>query len=159
MPSPDLSRRAVVTGLGAITPIGNDHPTFWRNLVAGVSGAGPITSLRRDGLRRAYRGRGQGLRSDGRHGPQDGAPHEPLHPPRDGGRQGGRRRRRPRFQRLAPGASGPGGRCVNTGGGGLEQVIDGAEMLRAKGPDFVSPFAIPAVSDRWPPASSRWSTA
>src|SRR5687767_2091946 len=43
MPSPDLSRRAVITGVGAITPIGNDHPSFWRNLVAGVSGAGPIT--------------------------------------------------------------------------------------------------------------------
>ena len=39
MPNKDLSRRAVVTGLGAVTPIGNDHPTFWRNLVAGVSGA------------------------------------------------------------------------------------------------------------------------
>ncbi len=45
VPSQDLSRRAVVTGLGAVTPIGNDHPTFWRNLVAGVSGAGPITSF------------------------------------------------------------------------------------------------------------------
>jgi 3-oxoacyl-(acyl-carrier-protein) synthase len=43
VPSQDLSRRAVVTGLGAVTPIGNDHPTFWRNLVAGVSGGGPIT--------------------------------------------------------------------------------------------------------------------
>jgi 3-oxoacyl-(acyl-carrier-protein) synthase len=45
VPSQDLARRAVVTGLGAVTPIGNDHPTFWRNLVAGVSGAGPITSF------------------------------------------------------------------------------------------------------------------
>ena len=43
MPDTDPSRRAVVTGLGAVTPIGNDHPTFWRNLIAGVSGAGPIT--------------------------------------------------------------------------------------------------------------------
>ena len=43
MPDTDLSRRAVVTGLGAVTPIGNDHATFWRNLVAGVSGGGPIT--------------------------------------------------------------------------------------------------------------------
>ena len=43
MPDIDLSRRAVVTGMGAVTPIGNDYPTFWRNLVAGVSGGGPIT--------------------------------------------------------------------------------------------------------------------
>lgn len=35
--------RVVITGLGAVTPIGNDVPTFWENLVKGVSGAGPIT--------------------------------------------------------------------------------------------------------------------
>ena len=36
-------KRVVVTGLGAITPVGNDVPEFWENLVNGVSGAGPIT--------------------------------------------------------------------------------------------------------------------
>ena len=36
-------KRVVVTGLGAITPIGNTVPEFWENLVNGVSGAGPIT--------------------------------------------------------------------------------------------------------------------
>ena len=38
-------RRVVVTGLGALTPIGNDVPTFWESLVNGVSGAGPITHI------------------------------------------------------------------------------------------------------------------
>lgn len=37
------SRRVVVTGLGAISPIGNDVPTIWENVSNGVSGAGPIT--------------------------------------------------------------------------------------------------------------------
>ena len=36
-------KRAVVTGLGAITPLGNDVETTWTNAVAGKSGAGPIT--------------------------------------------------------------------------------------------------------------------
>lgn len=36
-------KRVVVTGLGALTPIGNTIPEFWENLVNGVSGAGPIT--------------------------------------------------------------------------------------------------------------------
>lgn len=36
-------KRVVVTGLGAVTPIGNDAQTTWINAVAGVSGAGPIT--------------------------------------------------------------------------------------------------------------------
>ena len=36
-------RRVVVTGLGAVSPIGNDVPTMWENAINGVSGAGPIT--------------------------------------------------------------------------------------------------------------------
>ncbi len=36
-------KRVVVTGLGAITPLGNDVATAWSNAVNGVSGAGPIT--------------------------------------------------------------------------------------------------------------------
>ena len=36
-------KRVVVTGLGAITPVGNNVPEFWENLVNGFSGAGPIT--------------------------------------------------------------------------------------------------------------------
>lgn len=36
-------KRVVVTGLGAVTPIGNDVPTFWNSLIQGVSGAKPIT--------------------------------------------------------------------------------------------------------------------
>ena len=36
-------RRVVVTGLGALTPIGNNVESFWNGLVSGESGAGPIT--------------------------------------------------------------------------------------------------------------------
>ena len=36
-------KRVVVTGLGAVTPLGNSVPEFWDNLVKGVSGAKPIT--------------------------------------------------------------------------------------------------------------------
>ena len=36
-------KRVVVTGLGALTPLGNDVNETWKNAVAGVSGAGPIT--------------------------------------------------------------------------------------------------------------------
>jgi beta-ketoacyl-acyl-carrier-protein synthase II len=41
--SPDYNRRVVVTGLGVISPVGNDVETAWSNLVRGVSGLGPIT--------------------------------------------------------------------------------------------------------------------
>jgi len=38
-------RRVVVTGLGAVTPLGLGIEEYWRNLIAGKSGAGPITSF------------------------------------------------------------------------------------------------------------------
>ncbi len=38
-------RRVVVTGLGAVTPLGSDVETTWGRLVAGDSGAGPITAF------------------------------------------------------------------------------------------------------------------
>lgn len=38
-------RRVVVTGLGALTPIGNNVQEFWNGLANGVSGAGPITKF------------------------------------------------------------------------------------------------------------------
>ncbi len=38
-------RRVVVTGLGAITPIGNTLPEFWKSLLESKSGAGPITKF------------------------------------------------------------------------------------------------------------------
>ena len=38
-----MKRRVVVTGMGAITPVGNDVATTWQALLDGKSGAGPIT--------------------------------------------------------------------------------------------------------------------
>lgn len=37
------NRRVVITGLGALTPIGNNVSDYWNNLLDGVSGAGPIS--------------------------------------------------------------------------------------------------------------------
>lgn len=38
-------RRVVVTGLGMLSPLGNDVDSTWKNILAGVSGIGPITSF------------------------------------------------------------------------------------------------------------------
>ncbi|OYV67215.1 MAG: beta-ketoacyl-[acyl-carrier-protein] synthase II, partial [Gemmatimonadetes bacterium 21-71-4] len=40
-----MKRRVVVTGLGALTPVGNDVAATWRGLLAGHSGAAPITKF------------------------------------------------------------------------------------------------------------------
>jgi 3-oxoacyl-[acyl-carrier-protein] synthase II len=40
-----MKRRVVVTGMGSITPVGNDVAATWRGITAGVSGGGPITKF------------------------------------------------------------------------------------------------------------------
>ena len=40
-----MKRRVVITGLGAVTPIGNDVPSFWDSIRAGRIGIGPITKF------------------------------------------------------------------------------------------------------------------
>ena len=45
-----MKTRVVITGLGAITPIGNDVASFWENIKNGVSGIGPLTKCDTEGL-------------------------------------------------------------------------------------------------------------
>jgi 3-oxoacyl-[acyl-carrier-protein] synthase II len=40
-----IMKRVVITGMGAITPLGNTVSEFWQNILAGKSGAGPITKF------------------------------------------------------------------------------------------------------------------
>ena len=146
MPSEDLARRAVVTAMGAITPIGNDAETYWTNLVAGVSGAGPITSFDTTG-----------------HDVRIAAEVKDFDPTVAMDRKMARRMSRfvhfgvaaateavaksgIDFQTWSPEARDRAAVVVNTGGGGMEEVVGGAYTLRDKGPGQVSPFAIPALS-------------
>jgi 3-oxoacyl-[acyl-carrier-protein] synthase II len=142
----DLSRRAVVTGIGAVTPIGNDHPTTWRSLAAGVSGGGPITSFDASGF-----------------DVRIAAEVKNFDPTVAMDRKMARRMSRFVHFAMAAGKEAvadagldfstwtPEQRdrvavAVNTGGGGMEVVVIGAEVLETKGPGQVSPFSFPALS-------------
>jgi 3-oxoacyl-[acyl-carrier-protein] synthase II len=142
----DPARRAVITGLGAVTPIGNDHPTFWANAKAGVSGGGPITHFDASDL-----------------DVRIAAEVKDFDPATGMDRKMARRMSRFIHFAMAAGKEAvadagldfsdwtPEQRdrvsvIVNTGGGGLEQVIDGHVTTMERGPRFVSPFAIPALS-------------
>lgn len=69
-------RRVVVTGMGAVTPVGNDISSFWSSLTGGMHGIGPITRFDtaefkakvaaevKDFDPRAYMDKSQALRSD-----------------------------------------------------------------------------------------------
>jgi 3-oxoacyl-[acyl-carrier-protein] synthase II len=136
----------VITGMGAVTPIGNDAKTFWRNLLAGVNGGGPITSFDPTGF-----------------DVRIAAEVKDFDPTIAMDRK--MARRMSRFIHFGVAAAKEAvedagldftdwpierrdraGVAINTGGGGMEQVIEGAEAVRTKGPGQVSPFAIPALS-------------
>jgi 3-oxoacyl-[acyl-carrier-protein] synthase II len=146
LPESDLSRRAVITGLGVVSPIGNDYPTFWQNLLAGVSGAGPISTFDASDF-----------------DVQIAAEVKDFDPAIAMDRKMARRMSRFIHFAMAAGKEAvadsgldftqwsPEQRdrvsvAVNTGGGGIEQVIIGGEVLRTKGPGSVSPFSFPALS-------------
>jgi len=46
-----MSKRVVITGLGCISPVGNDVPTTWQSLIDGKSGAGPLTRYDTSGFK------------------------------------------------------------------------------------------------------------
>ena len=146
MPEQDPARRAVVTGLGAIMPIGNDFPAYWSNLQAGVTGTRTIRSF--DASAHEVRIAAEVIGFD----PATvmdakmarrmsrfihlamGAGKEAI---RDSGID---------FEAMTPEQRDRVGVVVNTGGGGIEQIIDGTHVHDTKGPRFVSPFAVPALS-------------
>jgi 3-oxoacyl-[acyl-carrier-protein] synthase II len=144
--SADPARRAVITGIGAVTPIGNSALDYWNALVAGVSGVAAITSFDATGLEVRIAAEVKGF------DPTVAMDRKMA-------------RRMSRFIHFAMASSVEAvasagldlssatedqrdrtAVIVNTGGGGLEQVIDGTRVLAEKGPGQVSPFAIPALS-------------
>jgi 3-oxoacyl-[acyl-carrier-protein] synthase II len=146
VPTNDLARRAVVTGLGAVTPIGNTAPAYWASLIAGASGVDTIKCWDPSGLDVRIAAEVKDF------DPTVGMDRKMA-------------RRMSRFVQFAMAAAteaveesgldfaalDPEQRdrvavVINTGGGGLEQVIEGTEVLREKGNGQVSPFAIPALS-------------
>ena len=48
------NRRVVVTGIGALTPIGNNLQDYWKNLIEGVSGSGPITHFNAENFKTQF---------------------------------------------------------------------------------------------------------
>ena len=136
-------RRAVVTGLGAITPIGNDAETFWSNLVAGTSGVAPIG---------AYDASGEEVRIAAEVKGFDPATWIDFK----------QARRMSRFSQLAVAAAAQAieqaklevtdanrdeiGVIVNTGGGGIGDIAAGERVFLEQGGKRVSPFMVPMLS-------------
>jgi 3-oxoacyl-[acyl-carrier-protein] synthase II len=146
LPSPDPARRAVVTGLGAVMPNGNDFETYWASLRAGVSGVAPIASFDASGfevrIAAEVKGFDPGTGMDPKmarrmsrfiHFAMAAGKEAIAHAGVD-------------FAAMTPEQRDRVGVIVNTGGGGIEEIIEGTHTADTRGPRFVSPFAIPALS-------------
>jgi 3-oxoacyl-[acyl-carrier-protein] synthase II len=135
--------RVVVTGLGAVTPIGLTYPQFWQNLCAGVSGVDRISSFDPTGLQVQIAAEVRGF---------DPAAYMDAK----------QARRMDRFSQLAVAAAGEAikdadlcisseptdgvGVMLNTGGGGIQTLVREALNFHEKGAKQVSPFTIPMVT-------------
>lgn len=136
-------RRALVTGVGAITPIGNTAHEFWESLVAGVSGVTRITRFDPEGLPVQIAAEVKGF-EPGRYMDTKAA------------------RRMSRFAQLAVAAADLAAKdagleigdeerhraasAIATGAGGVLDTIEETAKFVQRGPDRVSPFFVPTMA-------------
>src|SRR5512135_129191 len=134
--------RIVITGLGAVTPIGLDAPSFWGNLKAGVSGAGPITVFDASDMstRIAAEVKGFDARNymDAKEARRSHrSAHLALAATREALADAGLKIDQINAENI--------GIVINTGGGGMGHVEEVVPILSAGGPRKISPFFLPTV--------------
>jgi 3-oxoacyl-[acyl-carrier-protein] synthase II len=134
-------RRVVITGLGAVSPLGNDVETTWRGILAGESGAGPITQFDHAGYVVHFACEVKDFdatqwidRKEARR--MDRFAHLALAAARQAEADSG--------LDIAPEADRIGA-SIATGIGGIRSFQECYDTLIHKGPDRVSPFAIPSI--------------
>ena len=134
--------RVVITGIGAITPLGNDVETFWRNVVAGRSGVGPITLFDASAMKTRIAAEVKGFDPEAWFGRKEA-------------------RRMDRYAQFALAATQQAlqdarldpahvdrervGVILGTGIGGIGALVQGVETLMTRGPDRISPFMVPMM--------------
>jgi 3-oxoacyl-[acyl-carrier-protein] synthase II len=131
----------VITGLGAVTPLGNDVHSTWENLITGRATAGPITAFDTTGFPVTFACEAKGF------DPTQWIDRKQV-------------RRMDRFAQLIVAAAHQAradaglevepecdrvGVSVATAMGGLESFEDACETLIERGPGRVNPFAIPTI--------------
>jgi len=136
-------RRVVITGIGVVSPVGNDLKTFWQSLKAGRSGIGRIASFDPEKFDCQIAGEARGY---------EPTPHYKT--PKDV-------RRTDRYTQLAMGAAKMSlddsgldlaatdldrtGVMIGSGVGGLATMETQVAQMQIKGPDRTSPFMIPMM--------------
>lgn len=137
-----MRKRVVVTGMGCISPVGNTVRETWEALLAGRSGAGPITHFDASKLKTRFAAEVKGFDPVSRFGAREA-------------------RKMDRFTQFATVATMEAlgqaglkidesnrdrvGIVIGTGIGGIGTIMEQAEVMRERGIDRVSPFLIPMM--------------
>lgn len=137
-----MRKRVVVTGLGCVSPVGNNVKDTWQALLAGKSGAAPITTFDASAHKTKFAAEVKGFDATALFGSRDA-------------------RKMDRFTQFATAATLEAlahsnltidesnrdrvGILIGTGIGGINTLIEQYEVLRQRGPDRVSPFLIPMM--------------
>lgn len=135
-------KRVVITGLGCISPLGTNMTDTWEGIVAGKSGAGPITLFDASNHKTRFACEVKGFDPAALFGSREA-------------------RRMDRFCQFAVAAAQEAmqqaglsvtdenrdriGALVGTGIGGIGTLLEQVEVMRAKGPERVSPFLVPMM--------------
>lgn len=134
-------RRVVVTGLGLVTPVGNDVEASWSAILAGRSGIGPIESFDVSAFPSRIGGSIRGLALEPHLSARDARRMDPfIHYGIVAGAQAiedaGLEVTEENAERI--------GVCVGSGIGGLPGIEKGSEAVHSGGPRKVSPFFVPS---------------
>ena len=137
-----MRKRVVVTGLGCISPVGNNVNDTWQALLAGKSGAAPITAFDASAHKTKFAAEVKGFDPVALFGTRDA-------------------RKMDRFSQFATAATLEAmeqaglkvdesnrdrvGILIGTGIGGIITLLEQYEVLRERGPERVSPFLIPMM--------------
>jgi 3-oxoacyl-[acyl-carrier-protein] synthase II len=143
-----MSRRVVVTGLGCISPVGNNVQETWQSILAGRSGAAMITHFDASGHKTRFAAEVKGFDPVALFGAREA-------------------RKMDRFTQFATAVAIEAieqsalridesnrdriGVVIGTGIGGISTLLEQVEVLRERGPERVSPFLVPMmISDSAP---------
>jgi len=137
-----MRKRVVVTGLGCVSPVGNNVKDTWQALLAGKSGAAPITAFDASAHKTRFAAEVKGFDPTALFGTRDA-------------------RKMDRFTQFATAAALEAlahsnltidesnrdrvGILIGTGIGGINTLIEQYEIMKQRGPDRVSPFLIPMM--------------
>ncbi|MBN8581865.1 MAG: beta-ketoacyl-ACP synthase II [Anaerolineae bacterium] len=137
-----MRKRVVVTGLGCISPVGNNVKDTWDALLAGKSGAAPITAFDASGHKTKFAAEVKGFDAVAMFGTRearkmDRFTHFATAAALEAIEQSGLKITEENRDRV--------GILIGSGIGGVISIIEQYEAMRERGPDRVSPFLIPMM--------------